>query len=462
MPDQPRTGWGLWVATAIGLFGYGGLAWLHADQGTLRDRVTPRTIVWFSVAFVGFLVALWWNRRHPLPLVWLWAIPIAFRLILLSTTPTLSDDVYRYLWDGHVAASGTNPYSHTLNAPALDSIEIPARSLANNPSLGTPYLPSAQGVFAASALVAPSEPITLQVVMTLFDLASAMLIVRLLALAGLPRNRVMLYLWNPLVILEIAHGAHLDAMMVFGALLAVYLALSKGLVWWAAPVVLGLSTLTKPLPAMLAVVLWHRWQGRARLVFGATVLGILVPFGWSAGWGLIGNSATGVFGSTRVYSGWWFNGGVSFWLDNALNRLSASWASGGAQLLTGGLMLAVLVIVWRRACSTHSSPELLGLMAVPFGAFILLTPIMHPWYMVVMLAFLPFVGRTPSPSFEHAPWLCLSATLIFSYLTYLDPLNHGEVGWVRYMEWIPVFVLLGAAAIVRDKRALSGVPGPGR
>ncbi|HDH03277.1 MAG TPA: hypothetical protein ENH15_03430, partial [Actinobacteria bacterium] len=95
--------WGLWAAGAIGLIAYLSLVRLDAQVGTLRDEFTPQTIGWYLLAFVGFLVALWWNERRPIPLVWLWVIPIVFRLLLLATTPTLSDDVYRYIWDGNVS-----------------------------------------------------------------------------------------------------------------------------------------------------------------------------------------------------------------------------------------------------------------------------------------------------------------------------------------------------------------------
>ena len=139
-----RAHWGLVVSVALGLVAYGGMLSLDARSGTLRDRFTSQTIGWYLLAFAGFALALWWNERHPIDRRWLWAVPIVFRILLLATTPTLSDDVHRYLWDGHVATEGVNPYSHAIDAPELDEYEIPARALANHPSLGTPYLPAAQ------------------------------------------------------------------------------------------------------------------------------------------------------------------------------------------------------------------------------------------------------------------------------------------------------------------------------
>ena len=136
-----RSNSGLFLAVSVSSIGYMGMVWLDVTTGTLRDEFTPQTIGWYLVAFVGFGIAVWWNQNHPIPYLWLWLVPVAFRLVLLVTTPTLSDDVYRYVWDGHVTTSGINPYAYALDAVELDAISIPARELANNPGLSTPYLP---------------------------------------------------------------------------------------------------------------------------------------------------------------------------------------------------------------------------------------------------------------------------------------------------------------------------------
>ena len=468
LTERARNGWGLWISAAVGLVAYGGLARLDVSAGTLGEEFTSQTIGWYLLAFAGFLVALWWNERRPVPLIWLWVIPIVFRLLLLTTTPTLSDDVYRYMWDGNVAAAGFNPYAYALDAPELDSLHIPARELANNPSLGSPYLPVAQVTFAATASVAPSEPLALQTVMVGFDLAAAAVIVALLRMASLPMRRVMLYLWNPLVVIEVAHGAHLDALMVFLALLAVYLTLLQpaSRAMWAAPVILALATLTKPLPLLLLPVLWPRWRWSQRLVYGSTMVAILVPFGSTADWGLTSGSAgTGVFGAARVYSGWSFNSGIYHWFSGELDR----WGIADPDVLTRftvvTLMVAVLVVVWVFARQRGSPRDTLRLGALVMMAYALLTPTFHPWYLLIVVAFLPFLGSDNSfrTWLYMAPWLYLNAAVVLSYLTYLDPLNHGEIEWVRKVEWYPTFTLLvlaGATHFFRDRDVRKHDPAP--
>ena len=46
----------------------------------------------------------------------IWVFAVAMRAVLFPLVPELSDDVYRYLWDGHVQLSGINPYRYAPSA----------------------------------------------------------------------------------------------------------------------------------------------------------------------------------------------------------------------------------------------------------------------------------------------------------------------------------------------------------
>ena len=91
---------------------YGGMVTLHLRHGTLRDIHTANTLIWYLFAFATYLVAiLWAERRRKISRMVMWGGAIAFRVALLFTAPTLSDDIYRYMWDGHVANNGVSPYA---------------------------------------------------------------------------------------------------------------------------------------------------------------------------------------------------------------------------------------------------------------------------------------------------------------------------------------------------------------
>ena len=175
-----------------------------------------------------------------------------------------------------------------------------------------------------SRLFYPLEPLSFQTAAVLFDLATAFILSRLLALTDLPAHRLLIYFWNPLVIVETAQGAHVDALMVMLMMLAVYAIASlstptptaapqnghrpHGLARISfsvlAPALLALATLTKLIPLLMAPVFWWRWNWGSRLLFGYLVIAMLVSPALRAGWGLIGElDGRGLFGAFRIYQG---------------------------------------------------------------------------------------------------------------------------------------------------------------
>ena len=447
---------------SLSIIAYLGLVLVDRSDHTLRERLIDRTIILYLLAFVGFGLVAWRNEVRPLDKRWLWLIPIGFRIVLAFTTPTLSDDVYRYQWDGHLVAEGVNPYAHPILAPELDGYETDARLLANNPTLSSPYLPIAHLVFAATDTLLPESPHSFQLVMILFDLAIALGLVRLLRTTGLGEHRVLLYLWNPFVIVEIAHGAHLDAIMVALAVWALVLTLGQRpastLAITGAPVLLALATLTRPLPALLLPVLWWRWSWAQRILYAVVGFAVVAPFSFGPGWGLFGDpTGTGVFGSARAYANTFrFNSGVFHWID----QLGVDERV--ARQIVAAALVIVLLAVWRKARSATSSRALLRLAIVPVAAYVVLTPVLHPWYALLGAALLVFVPPATGESARRwallAAPMYLFATFIFSYLTYRDPLNYGEVEWVRVLEWVPVAVLAALSLTVARSSSRPSTP----
>ncbi len=448
--------------------------------GTLRGTAVPWTIALYLLAFAAYLGALvWLERGGRWPAAWAWGTAVFSRLLLLLTSPTLSDDVYRYIWDGWLTLRGVSPYAFVVNAPALDYLAIPERALVNNDWMASPYLPAAQALFALAALIG-RQPFILQLLMVLLDLLAAAVIANLLVVARLPGRLLLLYLWNPLVVVEVAHGAHLDAAMVLLSLLAVQAALlypAGGVRGLFSPLWLALATLTKPLPALLAPALFWRWSWAQRLLYPLLLLLALLPFGAAAGWGLDrGLSRRGVFGALLIYtSRWKFNSGLFWLLEGALAALGLepTAATAAAKAILGFGLLLILAAVFLRARRAQSAAQTLRLAAVPFMAYILITPTFHPWYLLIVIAFLPF--WPPAPIEAHSlgprtlaprtfapllPWLWLSGTAVLSYLAYLDPGAFRERPWVRLVQWLPTWLLL-LAPLWRDFRRRSKLSGRG-
>ncbi|HEY4425316.1 MAG TPA: glycosyltransferase family 87 protein [Pyrinomonadaceae bacterium] len=187
------------------------------------------------------------------------AFAIVFRLSILFAPPYLSDDIYRYVWDGRVQAAGINPYRYIPAAPELAHLrdETIYPKINRKDWAHTIYPPVAQVVFFLTTRI--SESVTwMKATMLLFELVTFWAVAQLLALLGRPRQFLLMYAWHPLVVWEFAGSGHVDAISIAFIALA-FLA-------WQRKSDLGVgfalacATLVKLFPVVLAPAMLKRWR----------------------------------------------------------------------------------------------------------------------------------------------------------------------------------------------------------
>ncbi len=190
---------------------------------------------------------------------------IAFRLIMVFTQPVLSDDMYRYVWDGRVQAQGINPYALPPGAPELSALRDDAIwPLINRKWAVTIYPAATQITFAALWRIWPDSVRWFQIAMTGGTIVAGILLMALAKALGRPAGRALIFLWCPAVVFETAHSAHVDGLVLI-FIVAAWLARAKGRDGWTG-IWLGVATAMKLLPVMLAPALWRPRdaQGRRR------------------------------------------------------------------------------------------------------------------------------------------------------------------------------------------------------
>ena len=229
-------GLGLIAAGIVGL----------AFSGNLSVH-TARFAVFYGLSLAGF--ALLATAAKSLPLRGALLAAVILRLLLLPGTPTLSDDFYRFLWDGRVQLSGINPYEHAPAAAALDGVDYADRDDVDFPGLRTPYPPLAQATFLGVAAL-DGRWRALKLLFGAFDLATAAA-VWWLADARRRRAATVLYLLCPAVIVQTWDAAHLESVAVFFVVLAAGLLLRRRDA--AAGVALGVAAAFKLTPLGLLV-----------------------------------------------------------------------------------------------------------------------------------------------------------------------------------------------------------------
>lgn len=420
-------------------------------------------LLYFGIAFSLYVAALFllWNVESSTfrnLLIIVFGAAILMRVPLWFTEPTLSTDIWRYVWDGHLVSRGMNPYAERVDSPVFDGSTYPLRERVEHQWMATPYPPAAQLTFGAVQSVFPGSATALQVVFTLFDLASGAVLVGILRRTGRPTGRTILYLWNPLVVLEFAHSAHVDSLMILLILIALRLAIDKR--GMQSAIGLALATLTKFIPALLLPAFVRRWGWRRTLVYAAIVVLGFAPF-IGAGLGLSSQSdGTGLLGAARIYLlSWETNGGVFHWLMEGFSILGV----GGAFLAAKIVGLLVLIgtggFIWLESAGsgTACQTRLIGGVASLISAYTLMSSAVFPWYLIWLIAVLPLLPVRRQPAWWPfiAGWVYFSGAINLSYLFYLDPENVMELDWVRLVEYLPLFVMLSTGALKRFQQARS-------
>jgi alpha-1,6-mannosyltransferase len=403
------------------------------------------------VAFIAYGVITWRVIRDPtVPLLLIVIGAILFRIPLLTSTPTLSTDVWRYVWDGRLINEGVNPYKYRVDSEELADLRTDINPRIEHQWMASPYPPVAQGVFAAGYAILPDNPTVMQFLFMFFDLLTMMLLIHFLRFLERPPALVLLYAWNPLMVVEFAHGAHVDSLMTFLTLLAIYFTVTHQQV--RSVLALVLATLTKFIPALLLPIFIMRWGLRKSLLYGVLVGLAFIPF-MSAG---INQDGTGILGAAQIYASEWnTNAGLFYWLAQALQTLSAD-PGRRARLITRGTLLlgAALIMGYKwSAQQNHDEKSSSTQVVIPavllINLYLLLAHAMFPWYLTWLLALIPLLPLKDNPAMRWwaAGWLYFSAAVNLSYLFYLDPANPGERLWIRLVEYIPLYILLGISSV---------------
>ncbi len=426
---------GLLEVAALAAFG-----WLDGIALPLPRLLLP------AAAFVCYLAAgLGAGRGSPPPLVLLWAVGIVARLALLPLTPELSDDIYRYLWDGHVLLEGVNPYAHPPDAEALGAIRTAWHGEINHPHVPTIYPPLTQALFALVGVVGGTI-LAAKVVWLCFDLACAALLQGIAARTGRNPARVLVwYLWSPLLIVETAWSAHFDAVGLFFLAALIWVAAAmrgegrtrssagatadpdrspggRFLRAWKRPAalgsVLGLATLVKFAPAAVLPPLARRYGGRAVVAFAAVCAILYLPFA--------GAGVHALTDGLRTYARHWSanEGAFSLVLHLAGDPVRARVAV--AVLVFGVAGYAA----WRRFSVERA-------LLWTLGAGLLLSPTVHPWYVLWVLPMAALRG--------HAPFLLVGGLAFLGYWGLASYEAIGvwpQPGWNRAAMWLPVWGLI--------------------
>ncbi len=387
----------------------------------------------WRLAFVALILAavpaLLWALREAKPGVrMLLGVALGLRLLALPLAPTLSDDGYRYMWDGFLVAQGENPYELTPRERA-ELADAPPISLAdlNSPDYHSVYPPTSQAFFASAVWLSGGHR---AIAWWLYKLALiAVELVGLWALARtLPEAHLALYAWHPLTVLEFAGQGHTEGLALgflalgLAAVLRQRLMLAGG---W-----LAIAGWVKLWPFGL-IVLWG--QRGWRLIAVMCGLGIGVAL-------LLATRSGGAVESLALYAGTFdFYSAPYALLKTAVWPLAGERAGhfvSGALACTLAVVISVIAYLLSRSKISVQEATVGVVVAV-----VLTSPTLHPWHVLPLLW---AVSLLPEPRFAMpALWLVSCSSL--TYLVYVTSPYMGTLAMA--IGWGGALALLGAPLI---------------
>ena len=407
------------------------LFWRVHRLGDLEVYVVEMIATGLAAGVVYF-ISIWGleHTRESRGAFWLiLAAAILFRATLWPLAPTLSNDLYRYQWDGRTQLAGENPYlaaPHNARLRGLldrnnsNELRMPAQEIP------TIYPPLAELVFRASARFLHG-PVAFKLPMEAADILVMILLALSLRSAGGRAYQLAIYAWNPLVVIEFAASGHSDALALAALMGALVIINSRRTV---STLLLACAALLKSFPILLFPLwLWRQeWPKSARAWangFAAVALAVVCTWPYRA--------ALHQIPATMAYF-------ESRWQDNNASLYSVLKFLTHSHALAAGIGVAASVAIAFWAAIRKIEPARAAIWI--FGTVLLFVPNAYPWYFTWIIPFLCFR--------PNAAWLLLTVLQFLSYHVLIDYSALGKWHFDPHyvaLTYAPFFALLAWQAL---------------
>ncbi|MBK8623536.1 MAG: hypothetical protein IPN79_17715 [Saprospiraceae bacterium] len=408
-----------------------------------------RIFLLFSLAFVAYFYIIRRHQEHWKAWV-VWSLIAKISLLLLF--PMLSDDIYRFHFDGLLTRAGENPYGVLPVDYFKDNVYgFPTFLLEkmNSPGYYTVYPPVAQYIYA---LAAWTKDIILfsffaKIIYLVFEIVGLVFIIRILKHWDKSPSTILWYALNPLVLVECFGNLHIEGVMVSFLAVCYYYFLTGKMK--TAGIFFAMAVNVKLLPLILLPLLVLSIRAKERKNFiisiGITGLILVLPFVFREGFFTFLHSVDLYFRSFE------FNGSIY-----AVLRILGLWLSGYNLILYVGPLLAVIILGMILRLSVvfakdNNRQKQLTTLLLIWTVYLLMATTVHPWYIipVVFLGMLTgnvyplvwsfvvvmsyhFYGRT-SDTLHTVLWITQYLILFFfiwksKILNYLGRMSIRNVG----------------------------------
>jgi hypothetical protein len=388
------------------------------------------------VCYTGlFLLFIYFNKKD---VSWrtLVILTVLFRIIFLIATPNLSQDFYRFIWDGRMLVNRLNPYLYLPEAYLNPNYIIPNQAAELVKGMGTlnashysNYPPLNQLCFGLAAVISNNSilgsVVVMRVLIIIGDIGVLYFGTKLLKALQLNPKAIFLYLLNPLIIIELTGNLHFEGIMIFFLLWGLYLIKAKK--WNIATIPFACSIGLKLLP-LLFLPLFFRQLKLKKLILFYTLIGLtsilfFTPF----------ISENLVYNYTKTIGLWFgkfeFNGSI----HNIIKYTGKQFNLYHIVKILGKIT-PILVIIFVSILSIKQKKNnfiaLLTSILFALSFYLFTASTVHPWYLAMLLILSVFTKyRFP---------LVWTFTIILSYSFYENEAFINNY-WFIAIEYLSVF-----------------------
>ncbi len=408
---------------------------LYLLLGSTPAQAILKYMVINAAVFIIISITYFQLKTHPLSPFFPGLIIIfsfLFGLTLLWSQPDQSDDIYRYLWDGKLQYHHISPYQYAPNDPLLTLYHSPQLPrLVNFPHLKTIYPPVAQLFFRLSFTLFGESSAGMKFLFLLVLVGCNLLFYLILKHRGGDIRLLLLFAWNPLVVMETTINGHLDILLVFFVLLFLYFFYKQRLVW--SGTALGLSILTKLIPMILVPLVFlyilKKKEFTTKKMKGIEIIKFFGPLLVTmAGFYLLYfDSLQNLFFSALTYSTRWFFNNPLFTVLLEIVRDNRI-----AHIISFSLFILIYLVILVKKLPLEQQ------IFYTIFAFIFMNPTIHPWYLILLLSML---------CIYHRHWVILwSGLIVVAYMVVYQYKLTGvwHDSWIILtIEYLPLLVAIG-------------------
>ncbi|WP_282165006.1 glycosyltransferase 87 family protein [Cellulophaga baltica] len=392
------------------------------------------------VLFIGLLVLCFKIVQfEKLNLKFILATGIIFRIIFLVTIPNLSQDFYRFIWDGELVSNFINPYLNIPNDLILDPNLVidNAKELLTgmgelSPKFHSNYPPLNQLIFAVAALLGGKSILGAVIVMRILIILADIGIVyfgrKLLRKLNKSPHLIFWYFLNPLVIMELTGNLHFEGVMLFFFVWSLYLLSMNN--WKLAAVVYACSISIKLVPLLFLPLFLTHFKFKKSVAFysivGVSILALLLPF----------YASEFIANYSKTVGLWFSNFEFNSSIYNVIKTIGVNYfdAKPWELIKTYGKLTPIITILTVLAFTFFRKNDnlstLISSMLWILTIYYFISPTVHPWYIIFLVVLTCFTN------YRYA--LVWSATVILSYWAYSDP-NYVEHLGILTIEYLLVF-----------------------